>query len=379
MNAMTEIAAPVAIDPQTIRATAGDLRRAVAQAATIVNRRNTIPVLGCLLIRPGKDGLEISGTDLDTLLTVECPAECGAKAQPFTIAAPLFKNLLAGAEAGDPVEITRGAVKDQNDVLTIRIGPAVAQIRELQPVEDFPLMADPTGSASDLQVSASGIAKILSCCAPFISTEQTRYYLNGIYFHAREGLLAGVATDGHRLSLYQTDVAWALPNLIVPRAAVAVLSQLLGKSGDAEVAVRGWADATRLRIAGPGWVLTFKTIDGTFPNYSRVIPKRRDDAGYAVLSPATMRRVPKGTEKASAAKLDLENAALIIRDVFAGLDFTLPIEAKGSFSVGFSASYLRTFTHAFGTVRIEATSAGDGARVLSEDPNWLGVIMPVRV
>ncbi|WP_103173735.1 DNA polymerase III subunit beta [Paracoccus sp. SY] len=374
MNAMTEIAAPVAVEPATIRANAGDLRRAVAQASTVVHRRNTIPVLGCLLVKPGKDKLEITGTDLDSLLTIDCPAECGKKAQAFVIQADLLKRLLAGAEAGETVEIGR-----DGDVLTFKIGPATAHLRQLQPVEDFPAMAEAKTAATAMQVKASALVKILTNCAPCISTEETRYYLNGIYFHAREGMLAGVSTDGHRLSLYQTDIAWPVDGQIVPRTAAAVLAQLMGKAGDAEVEVTSWADTTRLHIAGQGWSITFKTIDGTFPDYTRVIPKRSPDAGYLVLSPATLRRVPQIFERSYPAALDLPNATLAVRDRSQGLDFVLPIEAKGAFTVGFNANYLRTFTHAFGTIRLEVTSPGDAATVLSQDPNWLGVIMPMRV
>lgn len=374
MNAMTEIAAPAAIDPQTIRAKAGDLRRAVAQASAVVQRRNTIPVLGCLLVKPGKDKLEITGTDLDSLLTIECAAECGKKAQAFVIQADLLKRLLAGAEAGEAVEIAR-----DGDVLTFKIGPATAHLRQLQPVDDFPAMAEAKTAETALQVKASALSWLLAACIPCISTEETRYYLNGIYFHARDGLLAGVSTDGHRLSLYQTDIAWPVGGQIVPRGVTGVLSQLLAKAGDAEVVVTSWADTTRLRIAGPGWSITFKTIDGTFPDYTRVIPQRSPDAGYAVLSPATLRRVPHLFERSYPAALDLQNATLTVRERCEGLDFVLPIEAKGSFTVGFNANYLRALTHAFGTVRLEITGQGNAATVLSQDPNWLGVIMPMRV
>ncbi len=374
MNAMTEIAAPVAIEPNTIRANAGDLRRAVAQASTVVHRRNTIPVLGCLLVKPSKDKLEITGTDLDSLLTIECPAECGKKAQAFVIQADLLKRLLAGAEVGEAVEIGR-----DGDVLTFKIGPATAHLRQLQPVDDFPEMADAKTVETAMQVRASALSKLLANCIPCISTEETRYYLNGIYFHAREGLLAGVATDGHRLSLYQTDIAWPVGGKIVPRTATGILSQLLGKAGDTEVEVTSWDDTNRLRIVGPGWSITFKTIDGTFPDYTRVLPKRSPDAGYAVLSPATLRRVPHLFERSYPAALDLKNATLTVRERCEGLDFILPIEAKGNFTVGFNANYLRTLTHVFGTVRLEVTSASDAATVLSQDPNWLGVIMPMRV
>lgn len=374
MNAMTEIAAPLAIEPTTIRANAGELRKAVAQASNVVQRRNTIPVLGCLQVRPGRDKLEITGTDLDSLLTIECPAECGKKARAFVIQADLLKRLLAGAEAGESVEIGR-----DGDALTFKIGPATAQLRQLHPVEDFPLMADAKAAETVLQVKASALSKVLANCAPCISTEETRYYLNGIYFHAREGMLAGVSTDGHRLSLYQTDIAWPVGGQIVPRTVTGVLAQLLGKAGDADVAVTSWGEACRLRIAGSGWSITFKTIDGTFPDYTRVIPQRSPDAGYVVLSPATLRRVPHLFERSYGAALDLQNATLTVRERCEGLDFVLPIEAKGSFIVGFNANYLRTLTHVFGTVRLEVTSPGNPATVLSQDPNWLGVIMPMRV
>lgn len=374
MNAITDIIPAETIAAGVIRVSVPDLRRAVNQTAAVVERRNTIPVLGCLRVVPHGDKLLITATDLDMWLTVECPALCANDAPTFLLPARLMVQILRGAEAGDTIMFSKSG-----DVVTMRIGQSTACLRETSLVGDFPDARDMDDAAS-FAIPAAKLGAVITNCAPCISTEETRYYLNGIYLHERDGALAGVATDCHRLSIYQTDAKWPVTGHIIPRKSAPMLARLCGLAGDADITVRASADLHMLTFEGSGWVLVAKTIDVTFPDYTRVIPPLADNPGHAVLSPATLRRFPHAPGHASrAAKLDLVRGTMTYAEVFHGLEFTTPIEAGGAFAVGFNIEYLRAFTAAFGTIRLTLINSGDPARITSQDPNWLGVLMPMRV
>ncbi len=384
MNALSEIIAEVtpAASTTTIRCKVGDLRRAVSLAATVVERRNTIPALACLAFHPAAGKITICGTDLDRLLSIDCPAECVAEFGSFTIDARQFSALLRGAEAAETVTVQREAPDVYGAVLSIQIGPLAIKRRQLIPIEDWPVMAEMTGDHEAVSMTEGTLRKVLDTCRHCISTEETRYYLNGIYLHARDGKLTGVATDGHRLALCSSDQDWPLASHILPKHAVTTLGALLSQSGEKEITVTGWSNP-RMKFEGDGWALTTKTIDGTFPDYNRVVPRPDPDSytGRAVLAPALFRRIPSGIEGhySNAAKLDLPAKTLSISIPSDGLEASLGVEAEGDFAVGFNIRYLREFTQNHGTIRLQINNSEDAALIHSKDPEFTGVIMPMRV
>lgn len=373
MGLIEPIAAPsAAAEAGTIRCLVADLHNAVAAAATVIERRNTIPVLDCLHIAPGKGELMISGTNLDAWLTVRCPAHT-AKAKPLCIPAPVLKNLLSGAALEDEVTI-----QHEKDVLTLQIGPVSARLRGLIPAADWP--AAPPVEGETVQIGEATLVKLIDSVRFAISTEETRYYLNGIFLTGINGRLAGVAPDGHRLACYYSAEPWDFPGVIFPRTTVAALRWRLVPGGNRTVSVAVDASVNRMSITGDGWAMVCKTIDGTFPDYGRVIPARVDDPGYAILSLETLRRLPDpARDGCRAIKLDLENAKALVRDVLFNLDVAMPIEARGRFSLGLNGKYLRQIARAFGTLRIEATSPSDAMHILTDDPDLTVVLMPMRV
>lgn len=374
----TELTASASV----IRCTVADLRRAVSVAASVVERRNIIPILGCIAIHPKADKLTICGTDLDLMLSVDCPAHCVEDFGGFTLEARQISMLLRGAEAKETVTIQRELEDKFGDVLSIQIGPLTIRRRQLAPITDFPAMAEPTDEPVLTTIAEGTLRKMLDTCRPCISTEETRYYLNGIYLHAINSKLTAVATDGHRLALCRSEHDWPLPAQILPTRAVATLANLLAAGGDKGIKVAGWT-TPRMRFEGDGWALSAKMIDGTFPNYDRVVPKPSGDnyKGRAVLAPALFRRIPPGITGpySAAAKLDLAARVMSINSPSDGLEASLPIEAEGNISIGFNIRYLHHFAQAYGTLRLQINGSGDAAIVLSEDPDFTGVLMPMRV
>lgn len=382
MNALSEIIAEAApaTSATTISCTVADLRRAVSLAASVVERRNCIPVLGTIAFHPAAGKLTICGTDLDRMLSVDCVAECVAAFGSFTFDARQIAALLRGAEGKETVTIQREAKDAAGDVLCIQIGPLTIKRRQLIPIEDWPVMTEPKGEHEAVTLPEGVLRKVLDTCRHCISTEETRYYLNGIYLHAVEGKLSGVATDGHRLSLSASEQDWPLAAQILPIYAVTTLGALLAGGGSTPITVTGWSEH-RMKFEGDGWTLTVKTIDGTFPDYNRAVPKPSPSSfmGRAVLAPALFRRIPAGINghRGDAAKLDLVAKTLSVSGD--SLEASLPIEASGDITIGFNMHYLRDFAQNHGTIRLQINGSGDAALIHSEDPEFLGVIMPMRV
>ncbi|MBT0778031.1 DNA polymerase III subunit beta [Paracoccus sp. pheM1] len=357
-----------------INCTVADLRRAVNAAAFVVERRNTVPVLGCLRIEPLNDKLRIESTNLDSWLMVDCPATC-TEGEPFVIDARLLLALLTGAERDDSVSITM-----DGNVATLRIGPAVARVQLLCPASDWPT-APSTKGMSWVSIPEAALAKMIGRVRWAISTEETRYYLNGIYMHGREGRLAATATDGHRLALYQTDAEWPLPDLIFPRYSVAALRNLMADGGNQPLRIGGSTSPLLMQISGDGWTLTVKCIDGAYPDYTRVIPNRSTMRGYTVINRALLRRFPNTRRMhllRDALKFDLGKRVASLNSVGLGIDVEIPIEADGDFAIGFNEGYVREIAQIFDTLRIEASTASDAALILTEDPDLTVVLMPMR-
>ncbi|MDQ7775285.1 MAG: DNA polymerase III subunit beta [Paracoccus aminovorans] len=357
-----------------ITCTVADLRRAVIAAASIVERRNTIPVLGCLRIKPRDGLLEIEATNLDSWLTVDCEATCAA-ADPILLDAFVLRALLVGAEAGDSISIDRAA-----DIVTMRIGSTTIRLRLLIDVADWP--AEPaTDGMVWTDVPETALAKVIDSVRWAISTEETRYYLNGIFLHGRDGRMAGAATDGHRLALYQTDADWPLPDVIFPRYSVAALRALLTAGGNRHIRVGG-STKPAMRLIGSGWSMFVKGIDGTYPDYKRVIPDRSKVRGHAVINRALLRRFPNPKvfrHVQDGIKFDLQKRIASLKAVTFGLEIEAGIEADGDFSIGFNQRYVGEVVQNFGTVRIEAIGSREAALLLTEDPELTVVLMPLRI
>lgn len=376
MTQMLEISTDAAQPVGLIRTEVGTLRRTVSRVAQVVERRNTIPVLSCLLMETdGSNNMRITGTDLDTVLTMDVALSAPAAAARITVPAALLSRVLRGAEKGDLVEIsTDERPKYGTRSIRIAVGPLVIKAHEISLAEDFPLWSS-APLPEQISVPSETLRTLIDSCSLCISDEETRYYLNGIYLHGVEGVLCGVATNGHQLARYSTEQPWPLPSAIIHKKSVKILRQMLAGGGD--VTVLGH-ESPALTIRGDGWTLAAKTIDGTFPDYTRVIPTHATPGGTACLNAALFRRLPRWSERGRAAALDLK-AKTISVTAPGEYDAEMPIEATGEIRIGFNVNYLADMTAAWGTIRLTCGGTGDAALIHSEDPNLLGVIMPMRV
>lgn len=369
---------------------AAALKRALAFAGSVVQRRNTIPVLGMVCVKVGGDTGYMIGTDLDAEAHHSFPviSRSGTGVVKFTIEPRMLRHVL-GSLADDAEVSVEIETDKQGNVVVIRADGMTVRSRVLCPADDFPEMQF-AGGGKTAVISKTHLRETLQAVQPCISTEVTRYYLNGVFMHDKgDGLLA-CATDGFVLSLMSAGAAWGLPDAIWPRAMLPNLIRQLGAGSDAELVV--WAElratswAPKFMVAAHDaegcvtWRLTFKTIDGAFPDYTRAMPKWEAKA-RATLTAAAIRRIPKfAGEPSQPVKLDTGAATMTSADASSGVEITQPLTSSGeAVQISINRRYLATFARQSQTLQLELHSANEPARVLCSDPRLLRVVMPMRV
>lgn len=362
------------------------LLKALAHVQSVVERRNTIPILSNVMLTAQKGRLGLAATDMDLTIVEQVDATAsrtGSTTAPAHTMYEIVRKLPDGAQ----VEIETGT----DGVLTLRAGRSRFTLQCL-PVGDFPQMND-GDLPHKFQMSTGDLRAVIDRTRFAISTEETRYYLNGIYVHAAKtndvDVLRGVATDGHRLARVELPLpegAAEMPGVIVPRKAVGELRKLV-EEADSPVDVE--LSETKIRFSLGGVTLTSKLIDGTFPDYERVIPSGNDkmmEVHCGEFSAAVDRVATISTEKSRAIKLSLGKNTLTLsatspdagsatEEIEVAYDGT-PIE------IGFNSRYLLDITSqiAGGDARFMMADAGSPTVVRdAADESALYVLMPMRV
>lgn len=362
------------------------LLKSLAHVHSVVERRNTIPILSNVLIEAGEFGLRFMATDLDLQLVETAPAMVQAAGATTVPAGTLF-DIARKLPDGAQVEL---AAADGR--MTVVAGRYSSKLPTL-PREDFPVIAE-----SDLPIRfvlpAAQLRQLIDKTRFAISTEETRYYLNGIFLHATDSgsgvpSLRAVATDGHRLArvtLDRPEGATGMPDVIVPRKCVAEVRKLLDEAeGDIEIQL----SASKIRFGFGSATLTSKLIDGTFPDYTRVIPTANDR--LLKLDP---RSFSQGVDRVSAIASDKTRAVKLAldRDKLT-LSVTSPengtaVEevaadyAATPFEVGFNSRYLLDILGQIEGDECEVHLADAAAPTLIREngkSSALYVIMPMRV
>ncbi len=359
------------------------LLKALGHVQSVVERRNTIPILSNVLLAADGQSAKLMATDLDLQIVEDVPATVEVAGATTVSAHTLFdivRKLPDGAQvtleaAGGKVAVTAGRARFSLQTL---------------PREDFPVIGE-----SDLPVSfslpAETLVTLIDKTRFAISTEETRYYLNGIFFHAPAGAntLRAVATDGHRLARVEIPLpegASGMPDIIIPRKCVAEVRKLLDeRGGDVGITL----SPSKIRFAIGQAVLTSKLIDGTFPDYSRVIPTANDK--LLKIDPATLaegvdRVTAIASEKTRAVKLSLDRDRVTLsvtspENGTASEDVPADYSAAG-FDVGFNSRYLLDILSQVEGDLVEVHMADAAAPTLireSEGSEALYVLMPMRV
>lgn len=363
------------------------LLKAMSQAQSVVERRNTIPILANVLIEAENATVSFRATDLDIEVVDKTPAMV-ERAGATTVGAHTLHEIVRKLPDGAMVELVDDGASGRLEVNAGRSNFSLATL----PKEDFPVMAS---SEYDCNFSAnSAVLRRLFDKSKFaISTEETRYYLNGVYMHAADGdggqKLRCVATDGHRLARIDAALpsgADGLPGVIVPRKTVGELRKLL-EDDDADIAVS--VSETKVRFATPEITLTSKVIDGSFPDYTRVIPQsntRRLEVDAAEFAKAVDRVSTVSSERSRAVKLALDEDRLVLSvnapDSGAAEEELAVAYGDERLEIGFNAKYLLEIA---GQVDRENAvfmfnSSGDPTLMREgNDDSAVYVVMPMRV
>jgi len=373
----------------------GALLKALGHVQSVVERRNTIPILSNVLLRADAASggvLALSATDMDIEIVERVPSrieQAGRTTAPAHTLYDIVRKLREGAQ----IEIEASG---ERSAMVLRSGRSTFTLACLPP-EDYPVMAS-GDLAYNFTLTAAELRSLVDRTRFAISTEETRYYLNGIYLHATKNnevpVIRAVATDGHRLArveMVMPEGAAGMPGVIVPRKTVIELRKLVDESED-EIQIS--LGETKIRFAAGEAALTSKLIDGTFPDYDRVIPSNNDkilEVKCKEFAEAVDRVSTISTEKSRAVKLAIasnganggslaisatspENGTAV--EEIDAIYLAEPIE------IGFNSRYLLDIT---------AQIDGEGAQfVMSDsasptivrdraDPSALYVLMPMRV
>jgi DNA polymerase-3 subunit beta len=363
------------------------LLKAVSHAQSVVERRNTIPILANVLIEAEGNDVRFRATDLDIEVVdkVEAMVE---RAGATTVSATTLNEIVRKLPDGAQVTLTDDGTSGR---LTIEAGRSNFSLATL-PKEDFPVMATSEYSAN-VSAQASVLRRLFDKSKFAISTEETRYYLNGVYMHISDAeggkVLRCVATDGHRLARIDADLpenASEMPGVIVPRKTVGELRKLLDED-DMQIAVS--VSETKVRFATPEITLTSKVIDGTFPDYTRVIPQgntRKLEVDAADFAKAVDRVATVSSERSRAVKLSLDEDRLVLSvnapDSGAAEEELAVAYGDERLEIGFNAKYLLEI--ASQVDRENAVflfnSSGDPTLMREgNDTSAVYVVMPMRV
>ena len=358
------------------------LLKSLGHVQSVVERRNTIPILSNVLIEAREDGsIRLMATDLDLQVDESVPAAV-AQAGATTVSAHTLFDIVRKLPEGSQVELTAAEGKMQ-----VVAGRSRFNLSTL-PRDDFPVIAE-GDLPTRFELPAATLRQVIEKTRFAISTEETRYYLMGIFLHVVDDQLRAAATDGHRLAritVSRPDGAEGMPDVIVPRKAVAELYRLLEElEGTVEISM----SPTKIRFGLGSAILTSKLIDGTFPDYNRVIPTANDK--LLKLDPksfsAGVDRVSTiASEKTRAVKMsvDRDKVTLSVTSPENGLATEELAADYGSdgLEIGFNARYLLDILGEIDGDTVEVHLADAAAPTLlreSDKSNALYVLMPMRV
>jgi DNA polymerase-3 subunit beta len=348
----------------------------------VVEKRQTLPILGNLLVSAEEERITLTGTDLEVEVASRCFAsvhESGEITVPARKFIDIFRTLPEGSEIEVQVEKERAM---------LRAGRSRFALSTLA-AKGFPLME---GAACDqrLEFPQRTLKMLLERTAFAMANQDVRYYLNGLLMAVRQGRILTVATDGHRLAKvegnFEVDTA-AEAELIVPRKTVMELGRLLGAVEDP--CQMEFSDRA-LRVAAGDTVLTSKLIDGRYPDYERVIPRgtqKRAVVDKELLRQALTRTSILSNEKYKGVSLSFEanelrclahNPELEEAEEQLAVDY-----AEEKTVIGFNVAYLLDVLNALDTSAVEISFTDSNSSAVLRRPGGgeeeTYVVMPMRL
>jgi DNA polymerase III subunit beta len=341
------------------------LAKALTSIGRIIESRNTMPILSHFRLEATATSLQITGTDLDIEATTFVETDIITQGA-ICVDAKLLSDIVKKSSGDISLAV-------EGDQLTVKSGRSRFKLATL-PVADFPALLDAKYDA-EFELDLAALVKPVRFA---ISNEETRYYLNGVYFVSADNGSVAVATDGHRLSRHRGPALPAFEGVIIPKKTVGLLPQ-----GVCQVSV----SANRIRIAGDGVVMVSKLIDGTFPDYERVIPTGNENM-VTVDRDEMMRAADRvasiSSEKGRGVKLSVSSGAVALAahsDVGSAEDEVAAEYGGAPIDIGFNSRYLADALTAFaaGPVTLALNDSMSPGLLTGANAGLDIVLMPMRV
>ena len=375
-----------------------NLLKSLGHVQRVVERRNTIPILSNVLLRARDGRLTLKATDLDLEVTEDVAAAVEVEGST-TVPAHMLYDIVRKLPDGSEVRLA-----EEGGTMQLSAGRSQFKLQVL-PETDFP---DLTAGefAHAFKIAPDAMKALIDRTQFAISTEETRYYLNGIYLHAVDGdggaKLRAVATDGHRLAQAEVDApegTAGMPSVIVPRKTVGELQKLLDNAeGEVGVEVSEAKIRITLTDGSSEVVLTSKLIDGTFPDYNRVIPTGNEKQlrlDRETFARAVDRVSTIASDRGRAVKMSMDDGQLTLSvnnpdSGFAEEELPVGYEAD-KLDIGFNSRYLLDITGQLtadettfwladpGSPTLIRDAASEGADDAKSGIGALYVLMPMRV
>jgi len=365
------------------------LIKSLSHIQGVVERRNTIPILSNVKITTAENSVELTATDMDLALTETLEAEI-IKQGSITVPAHTFHDIIKKLPDSSEISITYD--EDQDKKLQIIADKCDFSLPVI-PANDFPAIESGEVTHS-FQINKKDLLKLFDKSKFAISTEETRYYLNGIYLHDTvhndKDVLRAVATDGHRLA--RIDVALpegakGIPAIIIPRKTILEVKKVLDEAEDNEIKIS--ISGTKIKIECNNSILLSKLIDGSFPDYERVIPLENNLVLKTEVRPFTdaIDRVSTiSLDKGRAVKLTLGGNKLLLSANSAESGYAqeeIPVNYDSNkIETGFNSRYIMELTSVLEGDTMELFFADSSSPTLvqdTEDNSSLFVIMPIRM
>lgn len=368
------------------------LLKALSHVQSVIERRNTIPILSNVRLEANDERLALSATDMDLEIVKASPATVSVKGAT-TVSARTLYDIVRKLPKGAKIDLDATSGGERLQLVCDRSRFTLATL----PIEDFPVMTSGELPFA-FRLAASELRDLIDRTSFAMSTEETRYYLNGVYLHTvvhnGVSVLRAVAIDGHRLASVEMPLpagAEGMPGVIVPRKTVTEVRRLV-EDGEAEVEIALSETKIRFAVAPEergGAVLISKLVDGTFPDYERVIPRHNDkqlDVECKRFAAAVDRVSAISSDRSRAIKLTIEAGTLTLAaSAPEHGSATEEIEAQyhgKPIEIGFNARYLLDITRQIKGDNARFLLADSGSPTIAQelgDASAIYVLMPMRV
>ena len=373
-----------------IKANSSDLLKALNHIHGIVEVRHTLPILSNIVLSAENNELSLSSTNLDIFCSDKIDAEI-VNSGEISVPAITFFEIVKRLPSGSDVILSMG---DEDTELILKCGRSKFNLSTLR-TEDFPILSDKDLS-TNFVISADELGRMIDKTKFAISNEETRYYLNGIFFHKAESnsikFLRAVATDGHRLAQYDIPLpqgAEEITGIIIPKKTVFELRKVLDDAdGDVSVSL----NENKIKFSFNNLKIISKVIDGTFPDYTKVIPQNNDKKFKTNNS-----ELKNAIDRVSAVAINEETKSKAIKLTIENNKLNLSVESqsKGSakeeidisysnekVDIGFNSRYLLDICNEVDGDEIDVNlldSISPAIILDKTDENLFFVLMPMRI